>query len=277
MKKILFLLLVIVVSIGSLILAIKPNSFPLQLQNTLSLVTPAQLSPVTASPLWLPVLVYHHIGTPPARMTSAEKSFFITPEWFEKHLQYLQQNNFRTVRFSDVAAYFEHGTPLPIPEGARPVIISFDDGWKNTVETALPLVQKYNMAGTLFVPTKLVGMGNGSRMTWEDIEKLRDSGWEIGSHTLWHPYLSKSLKARAEIFDSKKILEEKLGIEITTFAYPFGDSNGKIEALVKEAGYKTARSFKTGNGITHENLFNIPVVRVWGNLDLSVWKKQLFP
>lgn len=225
----------------------------------------------------IPVIVYHHIGTPRQTMSSADKSFFIEAEWLEKHLQYLQEHGFTTIHFSDIAAYFNDGTPLP----EHPVIISFDDGWKNNFTRAFPLLQKYNMTATAFIPTNLVGKGTGpgtlgERMTWDDIAALRDAGWEIGSHTLWHPYLTKTKRAREEIFDSKKALEEKLGITVTTFAYPFGVYNASIEQLVKDAGYTTARSFSTGNGVTKENIFHIPTVRVYANIGLERWKNQLF-
>lgn len=225
--------------------------------------------------LWIPVLVYHHIGTPPKHFSNAAKSLFIEPAWLEKHLQYLQENNFQTVNFSDVAAYFNQGIALPLDRGKQPVIISFDDGWKTAFSEALPLLKKYGMTGTMFLPTNL--LGKGIYMNWEQVKKLHGAGMEIGSHSLSHPYLTKSQRAKEEIFESKKILEEKLATTITTFAYPYGNWNAQIENLVKEAGYTTARSFTTGDGISQKNLFHIPVVRVYANVGLERWKKQLSP
>lgn len=266
------LLMIFVIGIGVFALAIEPK-----------IPSPATPAPALAtnnllptSSLSLPVLVYHHIGTPSPGMTSAEKSFFIEPEWFEKHLQYLQQNNFHTVHFSDIADYFSQGTPIP----ERAVIISFDDGWKSALEAALPILQKYNMTATVFIPTKLIAEkpGKGMRMSWNDLAKLRDAGWEIGSHSLWHPYLIKSRRVKLEVEESKKILEEKLGISVTTFAYPFGASNEHIEKTVREAGYSMARSYTSGSGITRENLFRIPVVKVWVNAELqSIMRAQHTP
>lgn len=272
-SKILFLFCGFFLSLTILVFAIKPQS-PSESPSPTLQPTTYKLQPN------IPILVYHHIGKPSPGMTSAEKSFFIEPEWFEKHLQYLAQNNFQTVKFSDIADYFEKGTPLPIRANAHAVIISFDDGWKSAVDTALPLLQKYNMTATAFIPTKLIKEkpGKGMRMSWDDVAKLRDAGWEIGSHTLWHPYLSKTHRLYEEIFESKKVLEEKLGIAITTFAYPFGDYNEQIEKTVREAGYTTARSYTSGSGITQENLFRIPVVKVWANSELqNIMRAQHIP
>lgn len=276
MKKILFLFCGFFLGLAVLVAAIKPE---------LPLSPPTSKTPIPNSNLQLPtsihvpILVYHHIGTPSAGMTSADKSFFIEPEWFEKHLQYLAQHNFKTVRFSDIADYFSKETPIP----ERAVIISFDDGWKSAIERAYPLLQKYNMTATAFIPTKLITEtpSKGMRMSWDDLVKLRDAGWEIGSHSLWHPYLTKSRKVKLEVEESKKILEEKLGVSVTTFAYPFGASNEQIEKTVREAGYTTARSYTSGSGITQENLFHLPVVKVWANTELqSIMRAQriaLFP
>lgn len=219
--------------------------------------------------IWVPVLVYHHIGIPPGSYSSADKSLFIAPEWFEKHLQYLKDNGFETIRFSDVVAYFEMGMPLPL----KPVIISFDDGNGNVYRNAFPLLKKYNMKGTLFLPSGF--LDHGSHMTTDQVKEMMAAGMEIGSHTLTHPYLSKSSRAKSEIFDSKRILEEKLGTTITAFAYPFGDYNERIEGIVKDAGYKIARSFSTGDGISLDKMFHVKVVRVYANVGLDRWKKQL--
>lgn len=235
----------------------------------------AETSPPKApdGSLWIPVIVYHRIGIAPKNANSVYKSLTIEPAWFEKHLQYLQDNGFTSIHFSDVTAYFQNGTPLP----ARPVIISFDDGYKDATENALPILQKHNMTGTFYIVSGLVG--HRAYMTWEQVTALKDAGMEIGGHTVWHPYLTKisEEKARAEITDSKKKLEEKLGMTVTTFAYPFGAHNAKIEAMVKDAGFTTARLFTTGNGISMQNIFTIPVVRVYANIGLERWNSQLFP
>lgn len=227
--------------------------------------------PVIDGKLWIPVIVYHRINYSPKNANSVYKSLTIEPEWFEKHLQYLKENGFETIHFDDIAAYFDYAAPLP----ARPVLINFDDGYRDTYENALPILQKYNMTGTVFVVPNLVG--KKAYVTWEMVIKLRDAGMEIGSHTMWHPNLTRSKKAEWEIFESKKTLEEKLGLPVSAFAYPEGKYNETVQGLVKAAGYKTARTFSTGNGISEKNRFEIPVVRVYANVGLARWKSQLFP
>lgn len=230
--------------------------------------------PAPDTELWIPILVYHRIGYAPKNAGSVYKSLTIEPEWFEKHLQYLKENNFETVKFSDVADFFETGKPLPIAVGKKPVMINFDDGYRDFYENAFPILQKYNMTGTVFVIAKSVG--NGAYLNWDQVKEISAAGIEIGSHTMYHPALTASLKAKWEIEESKRELEEHLGVPITTFAYPSGKWNSYIEGLVKNAGYKTGRSFTTGNGISRQNLFHIPVVRIYANVGLERWKNQLY-
>lgn len=231
--------------------------------------------PPADTQLWIPTLVYHRISIAPKNAGSVYKSLTIEPEWLEKHLQYLKENNFETVKFSDVAEFFETGKPLPIAVGKKPVMINFDDGYKDFYENAFPILQKYEMTGTVFVIVKSVG--NGAYMNWDQVKEISAAGIEVGAHTMYHPALTASKKAKWEIEESKRALQEKLGTEITTFAYPSGKWNSYVENLVKEAGYKSARSFTTGNGISLKNLFHIPVVRVYANVGLERWKNQLYP
>lgn len=269
MKKVFLAAGVILLGIGVFIAALnQPRTV-----NMAPEITPVPAS--TKTSLWLPILVYHHIGQAPKNADSVTKSFFIETEWFEKHLQYLQENNFQTVHFSDVAAYFEKGTPLPLENGKHPVMINFDDAFKSVFDAALPLLEKYHVTATVFVPANLVG--HRAYLTWEQLQELNREDIEIESHSLWHPYLTRSKKAHEEIFESKKILEEKLGVPVQAFAYPFGDYDDRIIKLVQEAGYSLARTFSTGNGISRENLFKIPVVRVYANVGLERWKSQLYP
>lgn len=280
MKKYIGILIAIVIILSGVNLYLAKTSGSVNNQEALAirsqplpqprLAVQEHLKPAEGISILVPVIVYHRIGYAPAKAGSVYKSLTIEPEWFEKHLQYLRDNGFHTVHFSDVADYFTTGKPLP----KNPVMINFDDGYKDFYTNALPLLKKYNMTGTLFVVAGSVGYP--AYVTWDQILEARDAGIEIGAHSMTHPYLTKSKKAAFEITQSKKVLEEKLGITVTAFAYPYGSYNTSIEQMVKDSGYTTGRSFTTGNGISLKNLFHIPVVRVYANVGLERWKSQLF-
>jgi len=231
--------------------------------------------PSAETKIWLPILVYHRIDIAEEWRDSVYKSLTIAPEWLDKQLAYLKENGFETIGYSDVVSYFENGTPLP----PRPVMIDFDDGYKDNYFNALPLLKKYNYKATFFITHNLTG--HKVYMTKEQVAELVAAGMYIGNHTLWHPNLVKSSdeKLRAEIGDAKKKLEETYGVKIEAFAYPFGKYDERVIRIVKETGHKIARSFSAGKGpvIGKENFFNVPVVSIWGNLPMSTWDKDLFP
>lgn len=221
--------------------------------------------------LWIPTLVYHRIEDAPATASDMYKQMTVSPEWFDKQMKYLADNKFTPIHFTDVTNYLEKGTALP----ARPIIITFDDGWKNQYTAALPILKKYKMTGTLYIIAGYIGYG--AYLNVDELKEMRDYGMEIAAHSMTHPSLTLVKNAKEEIENSKKILEEKLGVVVTAFAYPNGAFNAAVEQLVKNAGYKTGRAFGNGIGISKDNLYELPVVRIDKNQGLEKWEKQLYP
>lgn len=221
--------------------------------------------------LLIPILVYHRISVAPADSSDMYKLYTIDPAWFDKHLAYLRDNGFTIIHFSDLTNYLEKGIPLP----ARPVMINFDDGYKDFYTNAFPLLKKYNATATVFMVSGSIGYG--AYLNLDQLKELAAYGIEIGAHSITHPSLTKVKNANEEITKSKKVLEDKLGVVVTTFAYPNGSWNDEIVKMVKAAGFSTARSFANGKGISNENLFHLPVVQITKNIGLENWSSYLYP
>lgn len=160
------------------------------------------------------------------------------------------------------------------------ISFAFDDGWKNQYTRALPTLDKYNFKATFYVITQMpkfmLEEGEG-RMSKEDWVNLYNQGHEIGSHSQTHPNFNSTfpLKVKREIVESKKDLE-KLGIEVETFAYPYGRKGISIltNLFLRKAGYKSARvydgKFTSPNIFTYalstKNVYNdtsIEEIRDW--------------
>jgi peptidoglycan/xylan/chitin deacetylase (PgdA/CDA1 family) len=200
----------------------------------------------------LPILVYHHVvpGHSPGLL-------FVTPEGFEQQLKYLRDNGYRSVSFDDLADCLEYGAPLP----ERPVIFSFDDGWENQFQYAFPLLEKYGFSATFYVVTSYLDHQNF--MTIEQLKAMLAAGMVIGSHSRTHPALpslGNGPRLKDEIFASKTWLEEQLGVAIDTFAYPYGSYTAAVAAVVKAAGYRTARTVDAGTHTATDNLETLPAV-----------------
>ena len=208
-------------------------------------LTPSLIAP--APSVDVPILVYHHVR--PGSMST----LFVSPEDFDKQLEYLQYYGFHTISFTDLADYFEKGKPLP----QRPIIISFDDGWENQFEYAFPILQKYHDTATFYVVTDYLNHGNF--MTTEQLKTMVAAGMAIGCHTRSHPYLTSLGAERAwdEIAGAKAILEAD-GFKIDTFAYPYGAYNKEVVATVQAAGFRSARTVEGDTRVTADGLETLP-------------------
>jgi peptidoglycan/xylan/chitin deacetylase (PgdA/CDA1 family) len=214
--------------------------------------------------LRIPVLLYHKLGRPPrgARVPG----HYVSPGLFSRHLDYLQRRGYTTISLLDLVA---HLRPAPAarptedqgahPESRsasasppRPVVITFDDGYRCLYEHGLPALAERGMAATVFMVVGAIGGTN----TWEqavgdvaepmltlpEIRDMRSHGIEFGSHTLNHAHLPETPGADAarEVADSRARLEQTLGEPCQAFAYPYGEWDLRIRDLVERAGYDIA-------------------------------------
>lgn len=186
----------------------------------------------------VPILVYHVIR-PSYEDDSAEvKAIAHTPETFDAQLLYLRSAGYHVISLSQLENHFSLGVPLP----SKPIVITFDDGWKDQMMYAFPILNKYHYPATFFVFTNAIG--RKAFLSWSDIDTIRKEGYTIGSHTRSHPYLTHVSDPAAladEIAGSKRVLEAHLHTPITQFAYPFGQYNATIVDMVRKAGYASAR------------------------------------
>ncbi len=191
----------------------------------------------------VPILVYHSVMPHKPDQTPIQREYDVDPAVFDEQLKYLKDNGFSVVSLDALYRRLTLGQVLP----EKSAVITFDDGWANQYEYALPVLKKYGDTATFFVFTD--GVGSYKRMTWDQVRALAEAGMTIGSHTQTHRVMT-SITDPAELSDeltgSKKILEEKLGMPVYFLAYPEGISNAAVRDAVKAAGYEAARSFQGG-------------------------------
>lgn len=215
------------------------------------------------SALKVPIFIYHSVRPHISRESKWQDAYDITPELLERQLAYIKEHGYTTITLDDLMRDFESGTTSPV---TKPVILTFDDGWENQYKYAFPLLKKYNAVAVFYIFTNPISKKQHF-LTWDQIAEMDSAGMTIASHTLTHPYLQKLTKAqlKIEFLKSKQILEDHLGHPILHFASPFGFSNISIEALLKEAGYRTGRT--TYKGIYQDNPMRLLGVLVDDNFD----------
>jgi peptidoglycan/xylan/chitin deacetylase (PgdA/CDA1 family) len=185
----------------------------------------------------------------------------------EKQLRYLKDHNYVVISLDFLVEALKQNILLP----PKSIVLTFDDGWRNQYAYAFPLLQKYNATATFFIFTNAID--HDLFLTWDQIRVMDNSGMSIGGHTRSHPYLpdiTDPAVLRDEIIGSKKIIEDQIGQKIDLFAYPYGHYREDIIAIVKEAGYKSARSTYKGINHTSADLYTLKGVEVSDDFDTFV-------
>jgi len=208
-----------------------------------------------------PILLYHFVGRESLERDGASTTRYnVTAANFDAQLALLHRLGYQTVTVAEIAAALRGEGVLPV----RPIAITFDDGWAEQYSVAFPLLQKYGMKATFYVPSSYT-IG-GRVVTWEQLEALRDAGMEIGSHTRKHVNLIavSAEDASYEVFGSKSALEAKLDITVESIAYPYGLYNGGTIALVQKAGYRAAVALSASPKQSLSNLYALRRFEIHG-------------
>jgi len=186
---------------------------------------------------------------------------------FERYCRFFQRH-FRVVSLRDLVLRLERGLPLN-----RELVITFDDGYRDNFEKAVPVLEHYALPATFFVVTQWIGTdvvpwwdrARGVRhpwMTWDQVRRLHQKGFEVGAHTRTHVDLGgvSEDEAWAEIRDARVELERQLAAPVELFAYPYGGPTNLAErsrAVVKRSGFRCCCSCFGGRNATGTDPFHL--------------------
>jgi peptidoglycan/xylan/chitin deacetylase (PgdA/CDA1 family) len=194
------------------------------------------------------VLVYHTISSPSHPL---EGDIDISPEKFDRQLRWLAKWH-RVVSLEETASASSR---------ARGVAITFDDGFRDNLTVALPLLEKYQLPATLFVAAAFVGR-EGYLSEDELREIARHPLVTVGAHGLWHRHFTRlsANDAREELRESRSRLKRITGRKIDLMAWPYGDCNEAVERLSQECGYRAAWSVWEGSNSMYSR-WRVPLGR----------------
>lgn len=219
----------------------------------------------------VPILMYHHVGDLPPTADRSTLRYTVSTSDFAAQMKWLRDHDYHALTTDQLADHLETGAAL----AERPVIITFDDGWHDQYVNAFPALKTNGLIATFYIYTN--GIGAGGYISEEQLKEMAAAGMRIESHTIGHPSLSriKPEDARREIEYPKAEISRRMGAPVTSFAYPYGDFNEDIVAMVRRAGYRTAVS--TENGLTQRRdqlLFLRRVLVTYGD-DLETFRRVL--
>ncbi|WP_368648444.1 polysaccharide deacetylase family protein [Castellaniella ginsengisoli] len=215
----------------------------------------------------IPILMYHQIGEPSPRGTPY-RGLTVHPRDFRRQMLWLRRLGYRGLSMARLIPYLrgeKHG---------KVVGITFDDGYANVLENAVPVLEECGFLATNYFVVRQLGGSN----VWDADEGVPPSplmdaaglrawaaaGHEVGSHTLNHPDLSRISPELAvnEIRDSREALEQIAGAPVRAFCYPYGHFNAALAAVAREAGYDSATTTARGLARLDDDPYALPRVAV---------------
>lgn len=186
----------------------------------------------------------------------------VTPAALEEQVTLLLHRGYEPATFWEI---------VHRPPARRSFAVTFDDGWISVLEHGFPVLDQLGVPGTVFVASSLVDMhterlrgavidpwADGPHrdelycLSWPELRRLQESGWEIGAHSMTHPLLTQldDETLMHELTGSKRRCEEMLGVPCRTMAYPTGNFDERVERATEAAGYEAAaalpKRFTTG-------------------------------
>ena len=207
------------------------------------------------------IITYHSVTPDPHK-------YAITPPAFLNQLSFINEN-YDIIKLSEIAkAFSDNAKPV------RQLVITFDDAFENFYEFAYPTLQRFSIPCTIFVPSGLIGRNN----VWDSHKRLSpkiqimnkqqlmalrgDGSVDFGSHTIDHVSMRNlSLhEMRRQAVDSKKELEDILGLKIHMFSYPYGQLNDvskRTTNILSEAGYNIAVTTRWGTLQTRQQMLEL--------------------
>ncbi len=207
----------------------------------------------------VPVLMYHVIADPPSGAQLPE--LYVDPKTFDQQMEWLKGRGYQGVSLNQVYDAWFKGGELP----EKPVVVSFDDGYRSQYVYARPELRKLGWPGVLSAIAGRIGQP-GAELSDAMVRNLIDNGWELDSHTINHVDVSQASGAQLqdEIAGSRRMLQRRFHQPVNFFCYPSGRYDDQAVQAVRDAGYLGATTTDEGLASKGE-MFTLKRVRVDGS------------
>jgi peptidoglycan/xylan/chitin deacetylase (PgdA/CDA1 family) len=206
----------------------------------------------------VPILEYHVLGRPQTEVPYPD--LYVPRASFRKQMDWLEQQGYEAVTLEQVEEAWYHGGTLP----SKPMVISFDDGYRPQYTFALPTLREHGWPGVLNLKAE------GSDLYESNVKAMLAAGWELAAHTINHSDLT-TLEGSAleeEVAGSREILQREYNVPVKNFCYPAGRFDETVIAAVEAAGYVGATTEIPGSA-TKDHPYELARIEVLGSWTLS--------
>lgn len=192
----------------------------------------------------LPILTYHRLLPGEATHSADPQRIAVSAAQFRSHLKWLKRLGYRAFPLEKYPELLRAKQPAP----PRHVGLTFDDGYEDVLTIGLPILREFGFTATVFAVSQELGgtnrwdTGTAKLLTADQYKTLHAAGIHIGAHTRSHKHLPtlSDAEAAAELAGCKTDLETALGWPISLLAYPYGETDARIDRLAANAGYAAA-------------------------------------
>jgi len=210
--------------------------------------------------LVVPILMYHRVNVVTVHTPAESRGLTVHPRDFARQMRWLRDRGYSSITQRELWDALMCGRRLP----ARPILITFDDGYRDVFFHASPVLRRVGFRATAYVVSGRISAGDPSFLTWPLLRALERRGIEIGSHTVAHRDLTALPDAAllADLKSSRRALEHRLGHPVAWLAYPFGHNDARVRRQARRAGYLLAVTTRPGARASAREPLALPRLRV---------------
>ena len=208
----------------------------------------------------VPVLMYHYLSEPPADANIYRTDLSVAPNRFVEHLDALRGAGYTTISLYDLYNHLAVGAPLP----ERPVLLTFDDGYRDNYVNAFPRLRERGMTATFFVVTDFIDAGREAYITWEMAREMQNAGMYIESHGRDHTTLQNRGADYLvwQALGSMETIQFELGVAPRFVSYPAGEYDDTTVDVFRSAGYVAGFTTRQGDLQSSDDPFRLPRIRI---------------
>ena len=223
----------------------------------------------------VPILCYHGVADRPA--TAADR-WTVQPDEFERQMAWLAASDRVVLPLAEFAEAITSG----LQPDKRAVVLTFDDGYRDFLTTALPVLERHGLHATLFASTGLLGRSPADSrkvlapmLSWDELAEVAARGVEVGAHSHSHRELDVLRRpvAEEEIALSRELLEAALGRPVQSFAYPYGYNSAATRRAVRRVGYSHACGVKNAYSHRSDDVWSLARFLITRDLDLPAFQE----